>query len=178
MQLLTHIPQLERIEDCWTQNKEKTVVQWPACDFQSPWIDEHHCWLLRGSMHRSITAGNLQVTLKKNACSNKQFGQPYKITRQPQVHISVTSFFIANTAYYIPARGKMSVHPRWLRKQKRIELSQESKLPSYTQHHQVKKKNTAKNTWHCHQQKYNEIGKREKHKNHKPVSSAARKVSR
>lgn len=61
----------------------------------------------------------------------------------------------------------MSVHPRWYRKQKRIELPQESKLPLSTQHHLVKKpktKNkktiTSKNTWHCHQQKYNEIEKR------------------
>lgn len=54
----------------------------------------------------------------------------------------------------------MSVHPRWYRKQKRIELPQESKLPLSTQHHLFKKMITSKNTWHWHQQKYNEIEKK------------------
>lgn len=103
-----------------------TCVWFPFLLFLNFWTRR----FLGGITEVSITSGNLQITLIKNALSNEQFGQPYKITRQPQVHISVTLFFIVNTetchlCTHIPAKGKMSVHPRWYRKQKRIELPQD-----------------------------------------------------
>lgn len=85
----------------------------------------------------------------KNAFSNQQFEQPL------QNNTSATGAYFCHLilyckyrsvslirSRYIPARGKMSVHPRW--KQERIELPQESKLPSSTQHHLVKKNNIQK----------------------------------
>lgn len=115
--------------------------------WSKPCDDSQTLILARFDRALSIGSGNLQITLIKSAfCEGAVMALPREITRQPQVHISVTSVFFyckysnLSARIYIPARRKMSVHPRWHRKQKRIELPKESKLPSSTQHHLVKKK--------------------------------------
>lgn len=148
MQLLTLIPQLRRGET--VELAAKTGIK--ACDNSQSSV--LNCW--SRITHRSIRSDNLQITLIRNAFSK------WTIRPASQNNTSATGAYFchlilyckhSNLSTHIPARGKMSVHPRWHRNQKRIELPQESKLPSSTQHHLVKKI-TSKNTWH--QQKYNE----------------------
>lgn len=164
-------------------------------DSQNPysWI----CWshffflyiFLRGITDKS---GNLQITLIRNAFSKELFGQPYEITRQPQVHMSVTLFFIVNTEtchlstrvlYMYTCRGGNVCSSSLVQKTKTHWTAPRIK----TAHHPAsssQKAITSKNTRHCHQQKYNEIGVKKKEKERETQkqtnlrAAAARKVSR
>lgn len=99
-------------------------------------------------------------------------------------YFCTTLLFIANTQALkvwqlihslYTCKGRMSVHPRWNRKQKRID----PRIKTLLVHSAPSMKNdTSKNTWHWYLQKYNKSKKWKKHKKKQTCDQwAARKVS-